>query len=141
MGYQLSFFDLPGVINYPDWHNMTIEQISMLIGEQLGIRFSPDTRFNGEFNEFIAYKSKKEFYTIGIDHSETCDERSGQAFIGVDYDNGIKHLGCSKPCDSIEEAIEFFRNIENRYDKANEEKPETDINAESDLEEDEDIDI
>lgn len=141
MSYQLSFFDIPGAVNFPDWHKMTIEQIALFVGEQIGIQFIPDTRYNGECNEYIAFKNKKVFYTIGIDYYDTYDKRNGQSFISVGYDNRIDHSGCGSPLDSLEEVINFFRNIESHYNKEAEEEPEHLDVTDEDIEEDEDIAI
>lgn len=141
MSYQLSFFDIPGAVNFPDWHDMTIEQIALFVGEQIGLQFVPDNRFNGVYNEYVAYKNKKVFYTIGIDHYETNDNRNGQPFISVEYHNRIDHSGCASPLESLEEVILFFQNIENRNDQEISKGPDICIDKDEDIEQDEDIAI
>ena len=105
MSYQMTIFD---ILNTPEWTEMTLKQIAAYIGEQTGLNFIPDTRFHGEFNEYIAYHTSKMFFTVGLDNYETNDKRNNQPFISVGYENKKDNSGGGAPCDSLEEAIEYF---------------------------------
>ena len=84
MSYQMTVFDL---LDTPEWTNMTLKQIATYISEQTGLNFIPDTRFHGEFNEYIAYYTNKVFFTVGLGKYETYDERNGKPLIDVGYEN------------------------------------------------------
>ena len=108
MSYQMTIFDIMSN-EAPEWTNMSLKQIASYISEQTGLNFIPDTRYHGEFNEYIAYHTSKLFFTLGLDNYETGDERDGKPFIAVGYENK-KHLeGGGAPCDSLEEAIDYFK--------------------------------
>ena len=108
--YQLNIFDLVGTDSAPDWRDMTLEQIANSIGEQLGLHFIPDTRFHGEFTEYIAYKTTHLFFTIGLSNYRTTDKRNGKPFIAVGYENKQGTIaGGGRSCNTIEEAINYFK--------------------------------
>lgn len=110
MAYQMTVFDL---LETPEWTGMTLKQIASYISEKTGLNFIPGTRFHGEFNEYIAYKTAKMFFTIGLDAYMTNDERNGQPFISVGYENKQNQSGGGTPCDTLEEAIEYFNYRQN----------------------------
>lgn len=112
MSYQMTVFDL---LDTPEWTNMTLKQIAAYISEQTGLNFIPDTRFHGEFNEYIAYYTNKVFFTVGLGKYETYDERNGKPLIDVGYENKKDLSGGGAPCDSLEEAIEYFRFFLERF--------------------------
>lgn len=43
---QINIFDLlpDNPEDYPDWHNMTLEQIAAFIGDKIGVHFENDTK-------------------------------------------------------------------------------------------------
>ena len=71
MSYQITVFDL---LDTPEWTNMTLKQIAAYISSQTGLNFIPDTRWHGEYNEYIAYHTSKLFFTLGLDNYDTFDE-------------------------------------------------------------------
>lgn len=106
---QLSIFDLVDVEQEPDFTQMPIKQIAAYIGEKTGLQFIPDTRFHGEFNEYIAYHTSNIFFTVGLGNYQTLDERRGKLFIEVGYENKKDKSGGGMPCDSFQEAICFYQ--------------------------------
>jgi len=104
--YQMTVFDL---LPRPSWTEMTLKQLAAYIGEQTGLLFIPDTRFHGEYSEYIAYYTSKLFFTLGLDYFETCDEDNGKPFISVGWENKKEMSGGDAPCDTLEDAIDYFR--------------------------------
>lgn len=99
---QMSIFELETVTDYPDFHKMPTPQIVDIIAAHTGINFI----YNVVFGDYIAkvgpvkFSLDVSFYTGGPSQGMRC--------IIVDYQ--IKTYGCGKPCDSIAEAVEFFKN-------------------------------
>lgn len=108
---QMTIFDLLSEEKTPEWTEMTLKEIASYIGEKTGLNFIPDTRFHGEFNEYIAYQTNKLFFTVGFDNYSTYDDRNGKKFIGVGYENKKDNSGGGAPCDNLEEAIGYFSGI------------------------------
>ena len=90
---------------------MTLEDIAEKVGNALGIRFTkrPQASKYSECTE--AYEAKVKGYKLEIckDTYQTMDDMDGKAFIGVEYD--IKGGGGGAPCDSVNEAIRYFRKL------------------------------
>lgn len=110
---QLTIFDVIEP-ECQDWQDMSLKELATYIGDRTGLHFIPDTRFHGEFNEYIAYYTSKVFFTVGIGHYTTYDERNGKPFISVEYENKNDHSGSGAPCDSLEEAISYFKSYTER---------------------------
>lgn len=108
MSYQMTIFDILNETK-PEWTDMSLKQIAAYISEQTGLNFIPDTRYHRAFNEYIAYYTSKLFFTLGLDRYGTNDERNNKPFISVGYDNKKDHSGGGAPCDSLEEAINYFK--------------------------------
>lgn len=106
---QITIFEIIEPNAEPDFTQMTLKQIADHIGERTGLHFIPDTRFHGEFNEYIAYYTNTLFFTVGLDNYMTGDERHGKPFISVEYECKETHSGGGSPCDSLQEAISFFK--------------------------------
>ena len=109
MSYQMTIFDILEEPTTPDWREMSLKQIASYVSEQTGLTFIPDTRWHGEFNEYIAYYKSTLFFTLGLDHYETYDERNGQPFIAVGYDNKKELSGGGAPCDTLQEVVNYFK--------------------------------
>lgn len=106
---QITIFEIVEPSTEPDFTQMTLKQIADHISERTGLHFIPDTRFHGEFNEYIAYYTNTLFFTVGISHYMTGDERQGKPFISVGYECKKTRSGGGRPCDSLQEAISFFK--------------------------------
>ena len=117
---QISFFDVipQEDIDYPDWHELTLEQIASIIGEQIGVCFKPDPR-SPDSTRYVGYKGKVEEYDLNIGHYTVDMDKDGQpyiqkgqAFIGIGYWNKKALQGCGIPCKDIKEAVEHSRAAE-----------------------------
>lgn len=123
---QINIFDLlpDNPEDYPDWHNMTLEQIAAFIGDKVGVHFERDIK--SEEPVFRACrKAEKEEYRIDIgqyDKSVDWREPNFPYFIGVSYDNKKCWGGSCAPCDSLEEAVNLLRRAEKSYRKQVEEQ-------------------
>ena len=106
---QITIFDLVEMPGDPDFKEMPLKDIAKYIGDRTGLFFIPDTRFYGDFNEYIAYYKSNVFFTVGISRYETLDERNGKPFIEVGYESKNDKSGCGMPCNSFFEAICFFK--------------------------------
>lgn len=102
---QLSLFDSEEL---PDIGTVTEEQAAEIVGEQIGVKFS----FNKFYEHWIAKMGKLELnlnydsYAIG-----------GKLFLGVGYvhKEPEDYSGGGSPCDSIEEAVKYFKDKIRRY--------------------------
>lgn len=119
---QISLFDIlpQEEINYPDWHNMTEEQIAKFIGEQLGLIFVPDGQdfgYKATRNKIGEIRVQVSQYAVDLDKDGQPYITKGQAYIGVDYWNKKTLGGCGIPCDSLEEAINCIKSAEKRAEQ------------------------
>ena len=97
---------------FEDIEQMTLEYIAEKVGDTLGITFTktlPASSKYAEFGEIYAAKVKGYRLEISKDTYQTMDDLDGKAFIGVEYD--IKGGGGGAPCDSVNEAIRYFRKL------------------------------
>lgn len=103
---QMTIFDLLDEGQEKDFRTMNIEEIADYIGRKIGAKFV----YGHDITEYAATKDKV-YMTVEIDHYETNDERHGQPFIGVSYQllNDPGHAGGGAPCDSLEEAVNYFK--------------------------------
>ena len=122
---QISLFDIlpEEEIEYPDWHDMTEEQIAGFIGEQLGLVFTPNNKYR-DAKGYLAYRDKTGEFEIGIGHyAVDLDKdgqpfvRKGQAFISAHYWNKKLLGGSGGPCDSLEEAVNHLRAAEKQAER------------------------
>ena len=116
---QMTIFDILETDEPIDWRDMSLKQIASYISERTGLNFIPDTRFHGDFHEYIAYKTNRLFFTIGLSKYNTLDDRNGQPFISVGYEDKKDRSGGGGPCDTLEEAIKYFGRLL-RKEKQNE---------------------
>jgi len=110
----MTIFDIMSESTIPDWRTMSLKQIASYVGEQTGLTFIPDTRFHRAFDSYIAYYRSTLFFTLGLSNYKTGDERDGQPFISVGYDNKKDLSGGGAPCDTLEEVIEYFKFFKSR---------------------------
>lgn len=122
---QISLFDLlpQEEVEYPDWHDMSEEQIARFIGEQLGLMFTPNNKYR-DAKGYLAYRDKTGEFEIGIGHyAVDLDKdgqpfvRKGQAFISAHYWNKKLLGGSGGSCDSLEEAVNHLRAAEKQAEK------------------------
>ena len=107
--YQLTIFDL---LQEPDIDTLTIQEAVERIGERLGLSFT----YNSFFEHYEAKKGKL-LLTAEYNHYSTMDEKNGKRFIGVGYDCKKDQAGGGAPCDSLQEAVDWFQRIIERYEK------------------------
>ena len=62
-GHQMTIFDL---LPRPSWTEMTLKQLAAYISEKTGLLFIPDTRFHGEYSEYIAYYTSCSLHSNSI---------------------------------------------------------------------------
>ena len=152
---QITFFDIMPQkdIDYPDWHELTLEQIAKIIGEQIGVLFTPDPR-SPDSSRYVGYKGKIEEYDLNIGHYNVDLDKDGQpyirkgeAFIGISYWNKKALQGCGIPCKDIKEAVEHYRAAERNAEQSitykrymtdptakNEEEPDEEEEPEAEME-------
>ena len=109
MGYQMTIFEILETSKAPDWKEMSLKEIATYVSEQTGLTFIPDTRYHGEFNEYIAYRTSRFFFTLGKSTYTTLDDIDGEPFISVGYEDKQNQAGGGAPCDTLEGAIEWFK--------------------------------
>ena len=105
---QMTIFDIIEE-SEPDWRSMSLKQIASYISDKTGLNFIPDTRYHGEFNNYIAYKTSYLFFTIGLSNYRTGDDRDGKPFISATYEDKRVNGGLGMPCDTLEEVISLFK--------------------------------
>ena len=107
MGEQISIFDIIeseeelDEIGLPDFHYLTEEQIVNIVADAIGIPFKRiDFGYQAHYNNSVL--------DVHLSHY-TCDDQEGEPFISCDFYNKKKHYGAGVPCDSLEDAIAFFK--------------------------------
>lgn len=95
---QLSIFDL--FPEYPDFNTVSEEKCVSIIGDVLGLKFSYSVRFG-------VWKARIGCIDLSVNYSTYMGSET--RFISVGYDNRRDHSGGGAPCDSIDEAIRYFR--------------------------------
>lgn len=92
-----------------DFHNMTEAEMVDYVGKAIGLTFT----YNDFFERYeVKVKGIKKRFVLDIhyDHYSTSwksDDANGGLFISVGYD--YSHGGGGSPCDSLEEAIDYFK--------------------------------
>lgn len=103
---QMTIFDLLDEGQEKDFRTMNIEEIADYIGRKIGAKFV----YGHDITEYAATKDKV-YMTLNISHYTTLDERKGQPFISVGFQrlNDPSCYGGGAPCDSLEEAVNYFK--------------------------------
>lgn len=97
MAEQMNIFQL---MTAPDINDCSEEEAVEIIGNRLGVKFI----WNEFFDRWQGRKGKME---LALRYSHFFpDVFDGRLFLGADY--WIEHGGGSCPCDSIDEATEYF---------------------------------
>jgi hypothetical protein len=104
---QLSLFDMMPTENGDTLESKTIAQIAADISMLVGVNFNPKTWNDGDV-QYVAKLNKANILTLTEDHYNTEDEHNGKRFLGCGYDFEDKSGG-GAPCDTIDEAVAYFR--------------------------------
>lgn len=107
---QISIFDwMPEAVpamTFPDIKDIHEAEAVRIVGEQTGVEFA----YNESFRQWIG-KAGKLKLDLEYDHYILEDKKD--LFLSVGYSIGTS--GGGSPCDSIEEALEYIRNVKKRY--------------------------
>ena len=108
---QLTIFDILKPENV-DIDSLPESDMVQKVSDAIGISFT----YNSWFDEYMA-KLKKQKLELSLCYSTyTATDRIGQRFISVGYSTKQgDHAGGGRPCDTIEEAIKYFKAILERY--------------------------
>ena len=91
--------------SYPDFREMTSEQISQFIGDKTGINFK-QSKWDPNCYEAVI---KRIAFSVHKDRFAE-DIYSGKPFISCDvYKRYGDFYGCSAPIDDLESAVKFFQ--------------------------------
>lgn len=99
MDNQLTIFDY---INQKQINDTPLSLIAEIIGNKIGVKLTYDNyleEYSGIVNKTKIYVEKSEY------------KESGLKFIGCGWQNS--KCGAGKPCDSIEESIQWFLTAKN----------------------------
>lgn len=89
-----------------DFHQMTEEEMVEYIGNQLGLKF----KHNDFLNQWECYVTKKIKFELEYSTYWTNEKNNGQRFISAGFQLTTgSYLGGRRPCDSLEEALDFFK--------------------------------
>lgn len=99
---QMTIFDfLP--VEYPDINDVDEREAVRIVGEQLGITFT----YNKRFEEW-EYKKGRIRLSLEYDHFNLDDNH--ELFFGAGYNiSGGTHEGGGSPCSSIESVVEYLK--------------------------------
>lgn len=104
---QLSIFDFMGEFaNLPE--EKMVEQVGML----LGIKFTPEVLPKGVWRYTPAYEYKRKGLTLTVHYMTSIKNK---LFISVGWNKGT--AGGGAPCDSMDEAVSYFRKILERTER------------------------
>ena len=104
---QITIYDLLPDEPRPDFHTMTEEQVANYLSDVLGVTFT----WNEHLQEYTANMNTKNygkfFLEFHLSKYSSTGEKNGKTFLscGAIWTCG----GCGSPCDSLEEAIKFFK--------------------------------
>ena len=108
---QLSIFDML-TPDATELDKMTEADMVQKISNAIGISFY----YSHVFNEYIAKLPKQKLELSLCYSTYTATDRIGRRFISVGYSTKRgDHAGGGRPCDTIEEAIKYFKAILERY--------------------------
>ena len=110
---QMSIFDFMPADDGDTLEGKTIAQIAADISMIVGVNFNPKTWNDGDV-QYVARLDKNNTLTLSEDHYNTEDEENGKRFLGCGYDFEDKSGG-GAPCDTIDEAVAYFRKRMEQY--------------------------
>lgn len=104
MNGQMTIFDFLKPTYPDDLNTLPEEEMVRIVGEALGIKFNYDDFFE-------SYKYKKGIVTLTIGYSNYSLPDNTARFIGCGYDWALANdrQGGGRPCDSIEEAVNYLQ--------------------------------
>ena len=111
---QLSLFDMMPAEDGDTLEGKTISQIAADISMLVGVNFNPKTWSDGEV-QYVARLDKNSTLTLSEDHYDTEDESHGLRFLGCGYDFKNDNSGGGAPCDTIDDAVAYFRKRIEQY--------------------------
>ena len=101
---QVSIFDIMEV-EFPDFRTLEEAEVVDIIGRSIGVSFD-----KVDLGRFIEYRAEYKNSVIDVHVSHyTCYDREGESFISCSFWNKKQMSGAGVPCDSLDEAIEFFK--------------------------------
>lgn len=104
---QMTIYDLLPDEPRPDFHTMTEEQVANYLSDVLGVTFT----WNDHLEEYTARLNTpnygKFFLEFYLSKYSSTGEKNGKTFLscGAIWTHG----GSWSPCDSLEEAIKFYK--------------------------------
>ena len=111
---QLSLFDMMPAEDGDTLEGKTIAQIAADITMLVGVNFNPKTWADGEV-QYVARLDKSNTLTLSEDYYSTEDEENGKRFLGCGYDFKDDNSGGGAPCDTIDDAVAYFRKRIEKY--------------------------
>ena len=111
---QMSLFDMMPAEDGDTLESKTIAQIAADISMLVGVNFNPKTWADGEV-QYVARLDKSNTLTLSEDHYDTEDESHGLRFLGCGYDFKDDNSGGGAPCDTIDDAVVYFRKRIKQY--------------------------
>lgn len=116
---QLSLFDMMPADDGDTLEGKTIAQIAADISMIVGVNFNPKT-YEDKYEraiitEYVARLDKNNTLSLSEDHYNTEDEENGKRFLGCGYDFKDDNSGGGAPCDTIDDAVAYFRKRIEQY--------------------------
>lgn len=104
---QMSLFDfmIPDIPNDIDLNTLPEEEMVQIVGNAVGIQFIYD-------NEYGRYRAKIKNAVYDIGYSNYALEDNHSRFISCGYNERLE--GAGSPCNTIEEAVKFFKRQKRR---------------------------
>lgn len=105
---QMTIFDFLRP-QFPDINDIPVSDAAQIVGENLGITFKYDPKFD-------QWQWKKGKLKLSMEYGRFILDDCKDLFLGTDYEyKGPCHEGGGSPCSGIKEAIDWFRNKMEKY--------------------------
>lgn len=107
---QLTFFNSLPKMEYPDFREISIEQIADIVGNEVGVVFKKtyDDYYEGKDSHKIEYNLKLSHYVY--------KEREGEPFISLGIFDKRDWSGLGVGCDSIADVIKYIEDWRNKHE-------------------------
>lgn len=89
---------------YPAISDITDTEAALIVGDAIGMTF----KYSDLFEEWEAVRG---MLKLSLEYSHYSLSDNQNLFLGVGYENKHDHSGGGRPCDSIDEAIRYFKGI------------------------------